>query len=188
MRHLVPVINAASMASFGLLVVLGGLQVTAHEGQTAQPPSGSAEKSCGFDEVYQYEGWKIPGLAGSSPTKIGYIFPNAPGVTATRLTPGRTYTYLVILNCWSPGQGRLRYRRMPVKVLEMWRYDCQGKVFAYAAQCEPQSVYGGQYHSLLELVDVLFYDLDGSGKFVSMRYTIGILPKAPEVPEWVKRK
>jgi hypothetical protein len=46
----------------------------------------------------------------------------------------------------------------------------------------------GILHPLLESVLVLFYDLDGTGEFASMRYASGLLFKALDVPDWVKAK
>jgi len=164
-------------------------QATTHAGASPQPAlSDRAETRCGFSEVFQWDGWKIPGLRGASQTKERYVFPDAPGVTASRLVPGRSVTKLPILRCASSSSGRIEFRLRYVKVLELWRCEYHGRVFAYAAEYEPQVMEKGILHPLLESVLVLFYDLDGTGEFASMRYASGLLFKALDVPDWVKAK
>jgi hypothetical protein len=95
---------------------------------------------------------------------------------------------LVVLQCSPASPGRIDFRLRLVKVLELWRCDFQGRVFAYGARYEPQGVQGGKPYRTLESISVLFCDVDGSGKFVSMRYPSGLLFKTLEVPDWAKTR
>jgi hypothetical protein len=160
----------------------------ASQSSVIQTPSESINSPCYFSEIFRYEGWDIPGLKGSTPTKVHYTFDYALGVTAVGLKPGPAEQSLVLLRCSAKSPGRIEFRLRPVKVIELWRCDYKGKVFAYGARYGLQRIVGRKREDLLEGMSILFYDLDGSGKFVSMKYQSGLLLKAIEVPDWVKLK
>jgi hypothetical protein len=164
------------------------MQGFVHLGQSysVAPAAQLTEKPCGFAEIYKYEGWKIPGQAGSARTKDRYTFPDAEGLTAIRLSPGPPTPNLVVVQCSQDFPGRLIYRLKPVKVLELWQCDFKGKVFAYAGRYELQIIDKGIRRSSLEGISTIFYDIDGSGKFVSMKYQSGLLLKRIQIPAWVK--
>ena len=156
----------------------------------------SSKEECGFSEVYQQGGWKIPGLSGAVPKepRVPLVFHTegmeasvTPGIFATSLHAGKSDLQLTILQCSRDLPDQLVVRIVPVKVLEMWRLDLDGRVFAYGVRYEPQLASGGALHGSLEYVQVIFYDTVGSGHFASMRYQNAHLFQSLNVPGWAKR-
>lgn len=145
-------------------------------------------KECGFSEVYQYGGWLIPGLEGAIPEKKIYTISDAPGVIGIRLRTTKFGQHLTILNCDSSHFGRLVYRSRPVKVLELWRVEYNGKVFAYGGKYEPQILRNGNMHGTLEAVRAIFYDIDGNGQFSLMKYSMNLMFLPLEVPDLARKK
>jgi hypothetical protein len=110
-----------------------------------------------------------------------------PGFFATPLKAAKSDLRLIMLGCSRDVPDRLVVRIVPVRVLEMWRLDFNGKVFAYGVQYEPQSESGGVLHRTLEYVQLIFYDVDGSGRFTVMRNQPTRLFQSLKIPEWAKR-
>jgi len=182
-----------------ILVLLFALtvDVAAQDRSSAQVPGSLAgEQRCGFAELYQSEGWSIPGLPGAQPKaprvavefrKEGVEDIVRPGFFATSLKAVATEKRLLVLKCSQEAPGRLAVRNVHVKVLELWQFDVKGKVFAYGVRYEPQYESGGTLHRSLEYVQVIFYDTDGSGRFTAMSYQSANLFQSVKIPEWVKR-
>jgi len=169
---------------------------------------------CAFSEVYRAGGWTIPGLHGSVPKgpRAAVVFrtegveeSKASGIFATPLKAGKTDSRLTVLQC-SPmlperfyvsgrlnalerlnAPGRLIARVLTVKVMEMWRFDLENRVFAYGVTYEPQLMTPNGLRGSLELITVLFYDPDGAGKFTVMKFSEYTIFRSLEVPDWVKR-
>jgi len=151
---------------------------------------------CGFSEVYQRDGWRIAGLSGATdggPRAAltlhteGKEDESKQGIFVTSLNAGKLDLRLTVLQCSQDFPARLVIRVVSVRVLEMWRFDFDGKIFAYGARYEPQTVpRRGVPHSTLEYVQVVFYDVDGSGRFTVMQYQNSRLFQSLEVPEWAK--
>jgi len=176
------------MLLFALVIPL---QTASQESPTQTPVPKSSEMStyslCYFSEVYQQDGWRMPGVVGAAPKGIRMSLTNIPGVFVTDLKAGKSDLKWTILACSRDIPGRLLARPKPVRVLKMERYDFKGKVFAYEADYEPQIVEDGVPHRTLEFVPVIFYDIDGSGLFRVMRYRRIVPPWSLEVPEWAKK-
>jgi hypothetical protein len=150
--------------------------------------SEAVEKLCRFSEVYRAEGWKIPGVSGAAPKGGRLALQNLPGTFLTDLVPGKSDQRMVLPNCQQDFPGRLAIREAPVRVLAMSRVDFNGRVFAYTARYEPQTLVNGVPHRSMEFVQVVFYDVDGSGRFTVMKYDMqGLFLNSPDVPEWAKR-
>ena len=176
------------MTKLIFLFVLVFPSFTASQDLPAQPSvSKPADKRCDFSEIFRYEGWKIPGLKGATPKGNRVDLARFHGVFATELNAGKSDLILVAPECVDNTPGRLAVRTWPVRVLELWRFDFNGKVFAYAADYEPQSIVDGIPHQTLKLVSVLFYDVDGSGLFKIMKYDSPGPIHSLEVPEWAKK-
>jgi hypothetical protein len=169
-----------------LALVLVSLSLICHGDQSPEARQESDGHLCRFDSVSHFGGWTVPGLVGSAPTDVRRTFPNAPGLTALRLRPAKTSVKLAILRCSRRASGRIDFELTLVKTLELWRCEFRGRIFAYAASYEPQHIEGGERRGTLGFVPVIFYDIDGSGKFSIMRYPGGTLLDALEVPEWAK--
>jgi hypothetical protein len=147
----------------------------------------AVEKLCRFSEVYRREGWKIPGVSGAAPKGRRLALENLPGTFVTYLVAGKSEERIVLPDC-QRDSGRLTIREIPVRVLALSRVDFNGKVFAYTASYEPQTVLNGVPHRSMEVVQIVFYDVDGSGRFPIMKYDMqGLFINSPDVPDWAKR-
>jgi len=164
------------------LLAAGGDSLPA---QSSNPESG--EKGCGFSEAYLQQGWSMPGVPGAVPKGDRLSLSNRPGVFVTEMKPGKSDFTLTVLQCSLDSPGRLVVRPLHVKVLALWRFDVDRRVFAYGVQYEPQYVVGGLSSGSLEYVQAIFYDVDGSGRFTVMRYDNARMFGSLQVPEWVKR-
>jgi hypothetical protein len=143
------------------------------------------EKQCGFSEMFRSEGWKIPGVSGAVPKGKPLALASVADVSVTDMEAGKSNLNLLLPVCSRDFPGRLVIRAAPVRVLAMSRVDFRGKVFAYTAQYEPQAELGGAPHRSLEYAQVVFYDIDGSGRFAVMKYDMqGSFLRSPHVPEW----
>jgi hypothetical protein len=138
--------------------------------------------------MFRSEGWKIPGVSGAVPKGKPLTLASVPDVSVTNMEAGKSNQNLLLPVCSRDFPGRLVIRAAPVRVLAMSRVDFKGKVFAYTAQYEPQTEVGGTPHRSLEYTQVVFSDIDGSGRFAVMKYDQqGSFLRSPEVPEWAMR-
>jgi len=165
--------------------------VWADEGSS--PAARATNGSCSFREVYKGDGWQLPGLAGAvpdgGPEGRGVVDPYVPGVVVKRMKPGKADGLLVTIGCDNEGIGRLVYSAMPVSVMEMWRYEFGGMVFAYSIVYEPYEVFQGKRRPIPAYDPVALYDIDGSGVFRIMRHEEpGRMVLNVEVPQWVKAR
>jgi hypothetical protein len=97
---------------------------------------------------------------------------------------------LLLPKCSQEIPGRLDMPAVTVRVLKMQKVDFNGKVFAFVVDYEPQFMENGVPHGTLGFVQVVFLDVDGSGRFTVMRYNLPLRKTflfSPDIPEWVKR-
>lgn len=145
-----------------------------------------SECSCRLDALYNRDGWLIPGLDGSAakwPRASYKISGSETKIFVTRLKPGEKTGTITRLRCSDAG---IEIGTLPLKVNELWAFDVSGKVFAYGVTGAWLGTdKAGHTKELGTASDVEFYDLDGSGKFILMKYSE--FPFAPQVPEWVNR-
>lgn len=156
----------------------------------------SDRQQCSFSGVYQQGGWTIPGLSGAIPSgpRASLVYrvdgiedPRVAGVFSTTLRAGNAHSNLTLLRCSPDASGQLIARFLPVKVLEMRRFDFNGKVFAYGINYEVELMGPGGLRGSLEYVPVVLYDTDGSGHFTLLKYATGSMFRSLEVPEWAKK-
>jgi hypothetical protein len=167
----------------------------------SQSAGGTSATTCGFSEIYRPSGWRIPGVVGSSEKimkskeiELPGILPppqqrvaraslsNIPGVFATQMQPGNSDLKIPLPYCSPDYPGRLiSDESKPVRVLQLWRFDFNGKVFAYGIEYTPAT-----NPPILAFGQVLFYDLDGTGTFTVARIPKVYFFAAVEVPKWAK--
>lgn len=159
----------------------------------SQEPTG---QRCSFSGVYQEAGWEIPGLLGAVPIgpRAAVVYridgiedPRMAGVFSTTLKAGKTRSNQILLHCSNDDSGRLIARFVPVKALEMRRFDFNGRVFAYGITYEVELPGPGGLRSSLESAPVIFYDSEGNGHFTLLRYVPSSVFRSLEVPEWAKK-
>jgi hypothetical protein len=145
---------------------------------------------CHLTSLYNKNGWAIPGLEGSitASPRASYATGNGKGQAfITRMKAGPKPAAITWLHCAARFEGATEVQALDVEALELWAFDVDGKIFAYAVTAgwlgPPDA--SGHRAQIGTVSDVLFYDMDGSGKFALMKYTT--VPFAPEIPDWVKK-
>jgi hypothetical protein len=169
---------------FALLSLLFCVFAMADDTKTA-PSCG-----CQMNFLYNKSGWTIPGLEGSIAAypRASYVTNNTKSqMFVTRMKPGRQRATVTRLHCSERFGGAVEVQSLDVEVLELWAFDVEGKVFAYAVTAgwlgSPDV--SGHRVQIGTVSDILFSDMDGSGKFVLMKFTS--TPFAPQIPDWIKR-
>ena len=143
---------------------------------------------CDFSSLLNLKGWTIPGVDGAvaDSERAKYEVPGVDGTAyVTMMKPGSKPATVTQVLCSKLRSGVTEIRWLDIRVMKLWRFDIEGKVFAYGVS-GAWLASKDQTGDLVELgsaSNVLFYDLDGSGKFVLMR-TAGF-PFVPEVPRWL---
>lgn len=183
--------------SLFLLMAAAMLQFACQDNLSAQTGSPESDpQQCSFSGVYQQGGWTIPGLSGAVPNgpRAALVYrvngvedPKLSGVFSTTLRAGIAHSNLTLLRCSHDAPGQLIARFLPVKTLEMRRFDFNGKVFAYGINYEVELMGPGGLRNSLEYVPVVFYDTDGSGHFTLLKYATSSMFRSLEVPEWAKK-
>jgi hypothetical protein len=128
-------------------------------------------------------GWLVPGLNDAS-TKVLDARVKMEGVPDdTRMDvlesrkPKGTVT---LVSCPANQLGRLEVRSQEIRVLELWRFKRNGRIFAYRVNA---GLSAGDI-ALGAAVELLFYDPDGSGQFTIQRYIDDRKPWLI-IPNWV---
>jgi hypothetical protein len=102
------------------------------------------------------------------------------------MNPGNRTGNFIWLHCSPDMPGTTQIQAVDVEVLELWKFDVDGRVFAYGVTA---GLMGrdktGKLIRLGTAEDKLFYDMDGSGKFPLMKNAD--FPFHIEVPKWVLR-
>jgi hypothetical protein len=145
----------------------------------------SPKQACTFTEEFNPSGWEIPGLADSKVVQAGAQF-DADGVGdlhGDTLDPREVRASLLVLLCDSKHAGRLEVRNQPVNVHAIFRFRRSQRVFAYRVIADRAEIEDGEWIPVGESEMLVYYDVDGSGKFKLRR---GATLFKLEVPEWVK--
>jgi hypothetical protein len=156
--------------------------------------SSPAEKQCGFSETYRPEGWEVPGLSGAVPKSERMSLKISPGgivegVFVTEMK-AKSISNLLLPRCTQEHLGRLSIESLTVRVVNMWKVDFKGKVFAYVVDYEPQIMEKDGPHGTLCSISLVFLDVDGSGRFKVMRWNQPLRKSflfSPEIPDWAKQ-
>jgi hypothetical protein len=155
----------------------------------SQPPSGAnGEKTCSFSEIFRKDGWTIPGLPAKQAGKYVRkpVTEKMSDVFATMLTPVKPETTLTKIWCAHDQGGRLQIDEEPIGIIWLLSYDFEGRIFAYGVRYVEQWIKDGIRRQLGAESQVIFYDLDGSGRFTLMKGPGG--PLIPDfIPDWVKK-
>jgi hypothetical protein len=61
----------------------------------------------------------------------------------------------------------------PIRIYALWKFDFEGRVFAYRVQYAPESMFRGKRVEMASMTSVFFFDPDGSGKFSLLKYQNG---------------
>jgi hypothetical protein len=156
-----------------------------------QPSQNVASPVFSFNELYRKDGWTVPGVLGAKAIKQRGKLSNIEGVFLTMLQPGEVEANLTDLHFDQDHKGRIEIDDLPIKVLQLWSFDFDGRVFAYRVMYAKEVLDNGKREELATAVTVFFYDMGGSGRFTAMRWPkldkstgFGNLPEF--IPDWVK--
>ena len=171
------------LAIVGLFVVAGAL------GQDVVQKN--QDPICSFSEVLRSGGWIVPGLSGAKVLQQRSPLTNMPGVFLTKLEPLNSEATLTEILCANDQAGRLEIGDEPIKILHLWSFDFGGAVFAYRLEYGNERIRDGIRHELMSASVVMFYDLDGSGRFTLARRpeSMGSPWFMPGfIPDWAKKQ
>lgn len=107
-------------------------------------PAHSAK--CHVPELVRPEGWQIPGLAKTSTqvSRTHYNPNDFEDVFVTILKSESRAASIIQLFCIPSSTGRLEFREQAVDVDKIWRFEKNGKVFAYRVDCSLVGIEGTQ--------------------------------------------
>jgi hypothetical protein len=169
----------------GMLIVLGAGAALSQRSDNIE-----ATDKCKFLEVFRKDGWTVPGVLGAKSNQRASVT-NLPGVFLSQLEPVESETSLTEMLCKSNQTGRIEVNdHQPIKILQLWSFDFGGAPFAYRLEYEYEVIHDGKRSEIMSASVVWFYDLDGSGRFTSMRRAEIQGPSwlMPDfVPDWAKR-
>lgn len=80
--------------------------------------------------------------------------------------------------------GRIELRKQPINVMEIRRYSIKGKIFAYRVSAEQVIAEAKHRIAIASAEVVMFYDIDGNGRFTIREYATKI-PYKLKVPHWI---
>jgi hypothetical protein len=145
----------------------------------------AATPKCSFSEVYNPDGWTIPGLAGAAQQGRAAV-KDKPGYFVSSYQPIKAETFIPQdVSCPYNHPGRLVIENRPVRVVQLISWDYEGKLFMYEVFYALQVIYHGTRTELAAESQWQFFDVDGSGRFTVMR-PVDRNPFAPEmIPDWV---
>jgi hypothetical protein len=110
---------------------------------------------------------------------------NIPGAFVTSLQPGGDGS-LTLIYCDRDYPGRLLVQDSQVEVHKLFRLDFKGKVFAYFGSFAPFGLINGRKEVTMTFTAAIFYDIDGSGRFVIKKSMDSFPGPAIEVPAWAR--
>jgi hypothetical protein len=91
------------------------------------------------------------------------------------------------VGCSRDHTGRLEFEEQPIGIIDLWAFDFNGRVFAYRLSYERQAMQNGTRVRLGSASEIMFLDVDGSGKFTLCKSAIPPFLFTPKVvPDWVK--
>jgi hypothetical protein len=153
---------------------------------TAAQPAG--EPNCNIVELYNPEGWAVPGLSNATVTKqVRNKTRDDQEVSVDVLQPRNRVARLPLVSFIASHPGRLEVREQPIDVIEIRRYSIRGNVFAYRLSAGQVSIEGHRRVPIAAAEIVMYYDMDGSGRFTIREYASKV-PYALKVPDWVRSK
>jgi len=141
------------------------------------------QRVCDFAEQYNPAGWEIPGVTDSKvvrsegPSSVAGVG----GVFADALDLREKRASLLVLYCDPKHPGRLVMRDQPVNVRSVTRFRRNQRVFAYRVVADRVEVAGGEWREVGESETLIYYDVDGSGKFKLRRWATLL---TLDVPDW----
>jgi len=153
------------------------LSVAAFPGKT------TAQPVCDIREAYMESGWTIPGLPEAT-VESRHLTGQGDAILVETLRPRESAASVTIVSCVPLKPGRIEIRDQAVNVLELRRYSVLGHVFAYGVDAEHASVEGERRVALGATEVLMYYDLDGSGRFRLREYGSKI-PYKLRIPDWV---
>ncbi len=171
------------MSRASWIVLIAVLSVNA-QSQRA-PVDGIATPTCNYSELYRKDGWTIPGLDGAKAEGKRMALTNIPQMYVTVLEPAQLESTLTDIWCSREHSGRIEVEDRPIQILHLWAFDFAGRTFAYGVSYSIDVMEDGKRMPIGASSSVLFYDVDGSGRFTlnrGARY-----PFMPDlIPDWVK--
>jgi len=168
----------------GILIVLGAGSAFSQE-----PSNGDSKVNCSFSEAFRKDGWTVPGVRGAKVVRQRSALTNMPGVFMAMLEPAEAETNLTDIHCLGGQSGRLEIGDIPIKILKLWSFDYGGAIFAYRLEYADEAIQDGERGELGSESVVMFYDIDGSGRFTLMAHpkikgTSWFMPTF--IPDWAK--
>jgi hypothetical protein len=154
------------------------------------------QSACNFQGVHDERGLTVPGLDGATaPEEKGvvqahrYVINGVPtGVDIVEMKFGTVLDRVNMYQCSSKDPGMLDVHRTYAHIYRLWRVQKNGNVFAYAVWFAPTSPpeTDGTYHEIAAMYGLVFYDVDGDGKFTVMKEIAGAGALRPQIPDWVR--
>ncbi len=161
-------------AIYTIMLAAASLEVA----YSQEPLEKEAATPCGYSELYRKEGWVIPGINGAKKKHEHMAVPGKPGTYATELQPTTRASTIQVFRCSREHAGRLEVEDVNMGIGSLYSFDVGGRIFAYSLVYGVDGI-GAEW-------SVMFYDLDGSGRFTSRRAERSSL--VPElIPDWVKK-
>ncbi len=155
-----------------------------NELQSKQAP---ASCTCDISELYRLGGWAVPGLKAAKAIGKRAESRNMPGVFVRFLKPGDNQSVFAYYKCSPDHSGRLEIMEFPIAVGRLVSFDVGGRVFAYWVHYGREHFSeNGERRDAGAESDVIFYDLEGAGRFTLVRWTK--LPLPEFIPDWVRKQ
>ena len=168
-----------------ITTVLFVLSLSATATLCAQQPSiSNAATTCDISEVHNLDGWAVPGLKGAVVQGKPTHYPN--GVVARSLVPRDRQSSFAYYRCSEDHRGRLEIGEFPIGIHHIISFEVGGRVFAYYVHLGRERLEHGKRLDFGTELQIIYYDLDGSGRFTLRKST---MVRAPEfTPDWVRLK
>jgi hypothetical protein len=155
------------------------------------PQQVNSSPSCSFSEIYREDGWTVPGRVGAKPKGKRAELSTLPGVFVTKLEPTQSEADFTEVWCPPDHPGRVEVDQVPIKIVDLWSYDLDGRVFAYRLLYARERIEAnGTREDTGMVIALYFYDVDGSGKFTMIlgaKQGIGYFVPS-FMPDWVKNR
>jgi hypothetical protein len=145
---------------------------------------------CSYSELYRKDGWMVPGLKGAKIKVKRMAVEDSPGMSMMVLEPTEPEPTITVFRCSRDHVGRMEIDEIPIGIITLWAFDFGGRTFAYRLSYGIDTIENGQRMPTGSAANVMFYDLDGSGRFVLRKSAGGpsdSVAPAP-IPEWVTKE
>ncbi len=145
----------------------------------------AAQPHCNIIELYNREGWEIPGIRNVRlKERITNITADNEEVSVEVLQPIDRVAWLPLISYVPKYPGRIELREQPINVIEIRRYSIKERIFAYRVSAEQVAAEGKRRIAIASAEVVMFYDIDGNGRFTIREYATNI-PYKLKVPHWI---